>query len=152
MTQEVQTDGASRNGSEAPGDVLLAAHEMWVSGQTSPAAHDEAARSLGIPSSAFEAIREFHRRVIARAKDEPLILCRGVSCRLHGADEFHLALKAGLEAAGAQGPTLDVLCLSQCPHGPNLKLGSQVLCTGRGNVITDERPWRPPTAGPKPVV
>jgi NADH:ubiquinone oxidoreductase subunit E len=131
--------------------VLLAAHDLWISGATSPEAHRAASDALGMSAEAFQAVRDFHRAVVERRKDEPLILCRGVSCRLHGADEFHTALKARLEAADALGATTDVHCLSQCEHGPNLKLGETVLCTGTGCVVNDVRPWRPVTAGPKPV-
>src|SRR5207244_724187 len=94
---------------------------------------------------------DFHLKIATRPKDEPLVLCRGVSCRMHGAEEFHAALKGSLDAAGVLGATLDVLCLSQCPHGPNVKLQETILCTGRGTVIADDRPWRPDTAGPRPV-
>jgi NADH:ubiquinone oxidoreductase subunit E len=152
VTQDLETSGRRRSGSNVPGDVLLLAHELWMSGQTSPAAHEDGARTLGISPEDFEAVREFHRRILSRPADEALVLCRGVSCRMHGADSFHAALKAGLDAAGARGKTMDVLCLSQCPHGPNVKLQQQILCSGAGVVIADERPWRPVTAGPKPVV
>lgn len=149
MTQDLETAGRRR--SNLPGGVLLFAHDLWLAGETSVAAHEDAARALGLPPSDFEAIREFHRRVVTRQDEEPLVLCRGISCRMHGADEFHLALKALLDAAGALGKTIDVLCLSQCPHGPNVKLEQTILCTGARVVVSDERPWRPVTAGPQPV-
>lgn len=151
MTQDLETSGTSRSKSRTPGDVLLLAHELWLAGETAPTAHEDAARSLGIAPEDLDAIREFHRRVVTRPKDEALVLCRGVSCRMHGADGFHVALKTSLEAAGVLGVTLDVLCLSQCEHGPNMKIQDSVLCTGKGCVVSDNRPWRPVTAGPKPV-
>jgi hypothetical protein len=151
MTQDLEANGTSRNKSRTPGDVFLLAHELWLAGETAPVARGKAARSLGISPEDLDAIREFHRRVVTRPKEEALVLCRGVSCRMHGADDFHAALKASLEAAGVLGATLDVLCLSQCEHGPNMKLQDSVLCTGRGCVVSDNRPWRPVTAGPKPV-
>jgi NADH:ubiquinone oxidoreductase subunit E len=151
VTEDRETSGR-RYGNPVPGGVLLLAHELWTSGQTSPEAHEEAARSLGISTEDFETVREFHRRLVSRAHDEPLVLCRGVSCRMHGADSFHSALKSGLDSAGVLGRTMDVLCLSQCPHGPNLKVQQMVLCTGTAAVIADDRPWRPITAGPRPVV
>jgi NADH:ubiquinone oxidoreductase subunit E len=135
-----------------PGGAFFVVHDLWrLADAETRAALPRAAADLGIPESELARIREFHRAVIERGADTPLILCRGVSCRLHGADEFHVALKADLEAAGALGATIDVHCLSQCPHGPNMKLGEHVLCTGKRAVVHDVRPWRPVTAGPKPL-
>jgi hypothetical protein len=143
----MMTGGGECDGLESgiPGDALLSAHESWVRGAPPPP------DSPGLPADAFQAIVEFHRRIVTRGEDEPLVLCRGVSCRLHGAEALHAALKARLESAGVLGRIVEVHCLSQCNDGPNLKLGSSVLCLGTGRVVTDERPWRPDSAGPKPV-
>jgi hypothetical protein len=151
MTQDLERNGNQTNRSRSPGDVLMLAHELWSVRAGICDGRDLASNQFGIGAQAFDAIREFHQRVISRPKDEPLILCRGVSCRLHGADDFHAVLKRALEAAGALGKTVEVHCLSQCEHGPNVKLGDEVLCTGKGCVVNDARPWRPVTAGPRPV-
>ena len=66
-------------------------------------------------------------------------------------EDFHVALKASLEAAGVLGITIDVFCLSQCEHGPNMRFEDSVLCSGSGCVVNDNRPWRPLSAGPRPV-
>jgi hypothetical protein len=144
------TPDAGMNGhrSQVPIDAILSVHAAWL--ERGPAAQPDSAP--GAPSAdPLAAIREFHRRIVTRPPDEPLILCRGVSCRMHGADELHAALKASLTAAGVLGRVIDVHCLSQCEHGPNMKIGETVLCTGKGCVVTDSRPWRPVSAGPKPV-
>jgi NADH:ubiquinone oxidoreductase subunit E len=151
MTHERDADRRPGESKRARSEAVLLAHELWLKGETGHAAHDEAARSVGMTPAEFAAIREFHRQAATRPKDEPLVFCRGVSCRMHGADDLHAALKPALESAGILGNAVDVLCLSQCEHGPNVKLGDQVLCTGRGCVIADNRPWRPVGAGPKPV-
>jgi len=149
MTQE---DASGRNGKAGSrADAVLTAHQLWSSGETGDAAHEAAATRFGMTSAEFQAIRDFHQKIVSRAKDEPLVFCRGVSCRLHGADDLHAALKPLLASAGILAPAVDVLCLSQCENGPNFKLGEQVLCTGRGCVIKDDRPWRPVTAGPRPL-
>jgi NADH:ubiquinone oxidoreductase subunit E len=151
MTQDLEKGGHKACRSRTPGDALLKAHELWLARERPADPPAVAAESLGMTPDAFEAIRDFHRRIIDRPKNEPLILCRGVSCRLHGAEDFHTALKGALDAVQALGATIDVHCLSQCEHGPNLKLGDTVLCTGKGCVVNDVRPWRPVAAGPQPV-
>jgi NADH:ubiquinone oxidoreductase subunit E len=150
MTQDFAVEGGDQ-AAPARSNAILVAHELWLAGETSAEAHAEAARALGISPAELVSIREFHQAILSRPAGEPLILCRGVSCRVHGAEELHATLKPLLEAAGVLGTTLDVHCLSQCEHGPNMKVGDRVLCTGRRCVVTDNRPWRPVGAGPKPV-
>jgi NADH:ubiquinone oxidoreductase subunit E len=151
MTTDLAVQGSRDELSPARANVIMIAHELWLAGSTSAAEHDTAARSLGITSSEFASIREFHLTLVSRPAGEPLIMCRGVSCRVHGAEDLHAALRPALEAAGVLGTTLEVHCLSQCEHGPNLKVGDSVLCTGKRCVVTDNRPWRPVGAGPQPV-
>jgi NADH:ubiquinone oxidoreductase subunit E len=147
------TDGVAKRGDrDAPAwAALLAAHALWRAGETAPGMLAAAAASVGMSQEAFGHVVAFHARIVARAVDEPLILCRGVSCRLHGAEAFHSTLRATLGAAGILGKVVEVHCLSQCDHGPNVKLGDHVLCSGTGCVVHDQRPWRPVTAGPKPI-
>jgi NADH:ubiquinone oxidoreductase subunit E len=151
MTHDRPALGQSREAKPARTEAVLLAHALWARGETSTEVFAAAARSVGVSLAEFEAIREFHRKAATRPKDEPLVFCRGVSCRMHGAEDLHASLRPLFESAGILGTTVDVLCLSQCEHGPNLKLGDQVLCTGRGCVITDSRPWRSVNTTPKPV-
>jgi NADH:ubiquinone oxidoreductase subunit E len=138
-------------GRRAPvANAILAAHDAWLAGGGAPPLH-AAAASLGLTPDAFQAVVDFHRRIVARSADEPLVLCRGVTCRMAGAEALHAALKSRLGAAGALGRIVEVLCLSHCGDGPNMKLGKSVLCAGRAAVVEDDRPWRPESAGPRQV-
>lgn len=151
MTHDLQALLQNRQARISRTEAVLLAHALWARGETNPEVFAAAARSVGVSPAEFDQIREFHRKAATRPKDEPLVFCRGVSCRMHGAEDLHATLKPLLESAGVLGTTVDVLCLSQCEHGPNIKLGDQVLCTGRGCVITDSRPWRSVNPTPKPV-
>ncbi len=151
MIDELKKDWCDASGAPLPGAVLLAAHALFVRGLASDEIRARVAGALGVPPSDFDAIVAFHARLVAPPAADPLILCRGVSCRINGAMPFHARLRELLAAAGVETSIQEVHCLNQCEHGPNLRLGDRIVCTGKRRVVEDVRRWRPPGAGPLPV-
>lgn len=127
------------------GAAFIVAHAMWGRSEIPAGMRQHADQAT------FDQVRAFHARVIARGADEPLIVCRGMSCRMNGAETFHARLREALTAAGCATPWQDVHCLGHCMQGPNIRLGDHTLIGQTGEVVNEARPWRSVDSGPQVV-
>jgi hypothetical protein len=138
-------------GAPLPGAPLLAAHALWRSGVAGPEARAAEAARLGVEPEAFDAVVAFHARLATAPRGSVLRLCSGKSCQFEGADAYHRRLIDAFAAAGATISFERVHCLDECLNGPNVRFGDETFCAKTCTVVRDERTWRPPGSGPRPI-
>ena len=99
---------------------------------------------LGLEREETARVLDFHDKALRPDPEgaDKMILCRGTSCSLHGADNLHPQLKAGLEKQGMKREYVEVFCLGQCERGPSIMVGREIYCSRAQVVIIDERDWR----------
>ena len=148
---ELKKEWSDAHGRPVDGALILAVHALWRSGNADESTRAAVADEFGLTAAQFQAACEFHARAIQQPATDELHLCLGVTCRLASAAALHARLRPLLGEANPGLKMVDVHCLGQCGHGPNMRIGTQVLCTGLGEVVDDVRNWRPAAAGPQPI-
>lgn len=163
MSEDLSKAWCDDDGRPVPGAPLLAAHRLWTMGRAADGLRDETASALGITRDEFDAACDFHAAMTSESGGAPLKICTGVSCRFEGAEAFHERLQAAFAASGTPLHCVPVHCLDQCLEGPNVRIDQGLTESGRSagsprtfcskscQVVVDERTWRPPEAGPRPV-
>jgi hypothetical protein len=160
MIETMRAEWCDDDGRPIPGAPLLAAHALWRRGASGVALRSAVAADLGVGEAEFVAACDFHASLLAGGEIPQLIACGGLSCRFEGAESFHDRLRAAFAADGLKLSLSLVHCLDQCLEGPNVRLegeagekprAPQTFCGKSCTVVVDERTWRPPSAGPRPV-
>ncbi len=163
MSEELPEAWCDEEGRPVPGAPLLAAHRLRTSGRDTVERREETAAALGVSRGEFDAACAFLDAMTSAPGGAELKICTGVSCRFEGAEAFHSRLKDAFAASGTSLRYVAVHCLDHCLEGPNVRLDlgltesgrsaapPQTFCSKSCQVVVDERTWRPPEAGPRPV-
>lgn len=134
------------------GEVLLDLVRLRQgAGTLPPGALDEVASRHGATIRQVESASRFVAGLMrGRAEGKEPLVCRGLTCRLHGADALWVRLGEALTGDVAAWQPREAHCLGQCDAGPSIRVGRSILVVRGGEVREDRRGWHEEDGGAVP--